>query len=99
MKKEIHPNYNTEAMIKCACGNIIKTGSTKKEMEMEICSDCHPFFTGKEKLIDSTGRVEKFRARLESSKAKQEKIKKTASKATASKAKKEATKEKKEAAK
>lgn len=91
MKKDIHPTYYADAVIKCACGNVIKTGSTKKEIEMEICSACHPFFTGKEKLIDATGRVEKFRARLESSKVKQEKTKQT--KKSEPKAKKE-TKEK-----
>lgn len=81
MKKDIHPEYHQDAVIKCACGNIIKAGSTKKNIEMEICSACHPFFTGKEKLIDSTGRVEKFRARLESSKIQQEKTKKSEPKA------------------
>ncbi|MCR4283824.1 MAG: 50S ribosomal protein L31 [Parcubacteria group bacterium] len=80
MKKDTHPEYYTDAVIKCACGNIIKAGSTKKNIEMEICSACHPFFTGKEKLIDSTGRVEKFRARLESSKIHLEKTKKTQTK-------------------
>lgn len=77
MKKDIHPKYHNDAVIKCACGNIIKIGSTKKEVEVEICGACHPFFTGKEKIIDSAGRVEKFRARVESSKKEQEKIKKT----------------------
>jgi len=89
MKKDIHPTYHTDAVIKCACGNVIKTGSTKKEIEMEICSACHPFFTGKEKLIDATGRVEKFRARLESSKIQQEKTKKSETKPKAKKEDKE----------
>lgn len=61
MKKEIHPKYYPDARIICACGNIIKTGSTVKEMKVEICSACHPFFTGKKKLLDSTGRVERFK--------------------------------------
>lgn len=61
MKKEIHPKYYPDAQIICACGNIIKTGSTVKEMKVEICSACHPFYTGKKKLLDSTGRVERFK--------------------------------------
>ncbi|MBU1078571.1 MAG: 50S ribosomal protein L31 [Spirochaetes bacterium] len=60
MKKGIHPNYQ-DCSIKCACGNVIKTRSTVKELHVEICSSCHPFFTGKRKLIDSSGRVEKFK--------------------------------------
>ena len=60
MKKEIHPNYYPTT-IRCACGNTIETRSTKKDIVVEICSKSHPFFTGKQKLIDSAGRVEKFR--------------------------------------
>jgi len=60
MKKEIHPDY-VECTVTCACGNTFKTRSTKKEIRVEICSKCHPFFTGKQKFIDSAGRVEKFR--------------------------------------
>lgn len=63
MKKDIHPQYYDNATIDCACGNSIKTGSTKKNVKVEICGSCHPFFTGKEKLIDTAGRVEKFRAK------------------------------------
>lgn len=61
MKKKIHPQYK-EVTVKCACGNTFKTRSTlgKDEMKVEICSECHPFFTGKQKLMDSAGRVEKF---------------------------------------
>jgi len=59
MKKGIHPQY-VDAIIKCACGNEIRTRSVKKEISVEICSRCHPFFTGKQKLIDSAGRVERF---------------------------------------
>ncbi|MCL1880914.1 MAG: 50S ribosomal protein L31 [Oscillospiraceae bacterium] len=59
MKKDIHPNYEA-ALIKCACGEAIETRSTKKEIKVEICSKCHPFFTGKQKLLDSGGRVSKF---------------------------------------
>lgn len=60
MKKDIHPNYEACTVI-CACGNTFQTRSTKKEIRVEICSQCHPFFTGKQKFIDSAGRVEKFR--------------------------------------
>ena len=59
MKADIHPKY-VDTVIKCACGNEIKTRSTKKDISVEICSKCHPFFTGKQKLIDSAGRVERF---------------------------------------
>jgi large subunit ribosomal protein L31 len=59
MKKGIHPEYH-EATIVCACGNIVKTRSTKKEIKIEICNKCHPYFTGKQKYVDSAGRVEKF---------------------------------------
>ena len=61
MKKNIHPEYFEEVVFTCACGNRIKTGSTKKNMEVEICSACHPFFTGKQKYVDTAGRVEKFK--------------------------------------
>ncbi len=59
MKKGIHPEYK-ETTITCACGEVINTRSTKQNIRVEICSKCHPFFTGKQKLIDSAGRVEKF---------------------------------------
>ncbi len=61
MKKDIHPQYYPEARATCACGNIFTTGSTKPELNVEICSACHPFYTGKEKLIDTAGRVDRFR--------------------------------------
>lgn len=77
MKKDIHPQYNNDAVINCACGDKFKTGSTKKETEVEICANCHPFFTGKEKIIDTAGRVEKFRARREAAKTKAKQTKKT----------------------
>ena len=60
MREGIHPNYNHDAVVKCACGNTFITGSVKKELKVEICSKCHPFYTGKQKLIDIGGRVEKF---------------------------------------
>ena len=59
MKKDIHPKYE-KATVSCACGSVFETGSTIKSMKVEICSVCHPFFTGKQKMIDTTGRVEKF---------------------------------------
>lgn len=60
MKEGIHPAYH-KAIVRCACGNEFETGSTKEEIRVEICSNCHPFFTGKQKLVDSAGRVERFR--------------------------------------
>ncbi|MBU1164610.1 50S ribosomal protein L31 [Patescibacteria group bacterium] len=63
MKKEIHPKYYSDAKVTCACGNSFKVGSTQKELKVEICSMCHPFYTGKQKLVDSARRVEKFQAR------------------------------------
>lgn len=60
MKEAIHPQYG-EAVIKCACGETFTSGSTKKTLHVEICSKCHPFYTGKQKLIDTGGRVDKFK--------------------------------------
>jgi ribosomal protein L31 len=60
MKEGIHPKY-VEATVECACGNVIKTKSTRGSFKIDICSACHPFFTGKQKLVDSAGRVERFR--------------------------------------
>jgi large subunit ribosomal protein L31 len=62
VKKEIHPEYH-DVMVTCACGNSIQTRSTKKEITVDICSNCHPFFTGKQKLVDTEGRVQRFRRR------------------------------------
>lgn len=62
MKKGIHPEYKVARVI-CGCGNTFITRSTKEEIRVEICSQCHPFYTGKQKLVDSTGQVEKFRRR------------------------------------
>ena len=59
MKKGIHPKYE-ETKIQCACGNEMNTGSTMKDIKVEICSKCHPFYTGKQKIVDSAGRVERF---------------------------------------
>ncbi|MEI8361398.1 MAG: 50S ribosomal protein L31 [bacterium] len=60
MKKDIHPKYNSEATMTCACGNSFITGSTVAEIKTELCAACHPFYTGKQKLIDTARRVEKF---------------------------------------
>jgi large subunit ribosomal protein L31 len=64
MKENIHPKYN-ETVIRCACGSEITTGSTKQSISVEICSQCHPFYTGKQKLVDAAGRIEKFRKKYE----------------------------------
>lgn len=64
MKKEIHPKYYSDAKVTCACGNTFTVGSTQKELSVEICSMCHPFYTGKQKLLDTARRVEKFQERL-----------------------------------
>ena len=63
MREGIHPQYE-ETTITCACGNVINTRSTKKNIKVEICSKCHPFYTGKQKLVDTGGRVEKFNKRF-----------------------------------
>ena len=63
MKSDIHPQYYPNAIIRCACGAKFTVGSTKPEINIEICSSCHPFYSGKNKLIDVAGRVEKFKAR------------------------------------
>lgn len=63
MKKDIHPDYKPST-IKCACGEVIETKSTKQDIRVEICSKCHPFYTGKQKLVDTGGRVDRFNKRL-----------------------------------
>jgi large subunit ribosomal protein L31 len=60
MKKDIHPKF-VDSVIKCACGATFETKSTEKEIRVEICSSCHPFFTGKQKLLDTAGRIERFK--------------------------------------
>ena len=62
MKKEIHPDYKT-CVVTCACGNHFETKSNVETMQIDICSECHPFFTGEQKIVDAAGRVEKFKAR------------------------------------
>lgn len=63
MKEGIHPNYK-EAKVSCACGESFTSGSVKNELKVEICSKCHPFYTGKQRLIDTGGRVEKFKKKF-----------------------------------
>ena len=70
MKKDIHPKYYNNTTVKCACGNTFTIGSAKEFIEVEICSACHPFYTGKEKIVDTLGRVQKFKKRLEKAKKK-----------------------------
>ena len=61
MQKDIHPTYFADAKVICACGNTFTTGSTVKELHIEICSNCHPFYTGKDKLVDTAGRVDRYK--------------------------------------
>jgi large subunit ribosomal protein L31 len=63
MKTELHPTYFPEAKVTCACGRSFVVGSTQEKIEVEICSNCHPFYTGNDKIMDTAGRVEKFKAR------------------------------------
>ncbi|MBF0523060.1 MAG: 50S ribosomal protein L31 [Candidatus Omnitrophica bacterium] len=67
MKKDIHPKYE-EAVITCACGEVIQTRSTKKAIHVEICSKCHPFFTGDKKFVDTAGRIERFKKKYKGNK-------------------------------
>ncbi|MBU3942913.1 50S ribosomal protein L31 [Patescibacteria group bacterium] len=64
MKKDIHPKYYKDAKVSCACGEKFTMGAGKENIEVEICSQCHPFYTGKEKIVDTLGRVEKFKKKL-----------------------------------
>jgi len=75
MKKDIHPKYHKDGKAKCACGATFDIGSAEDFIEVEICSQCHPFYTGKEKIIDTMGRVEKFRKKLEKKEQKAKKKK------------------------
>ncbi len=64
MKKDIHPKYFDSATVACACGNSFTIGSTKESIKVEVCSACHPFYTGKKKILDTMGRVEKFKQKM-----------------------------------
>ena len=69
MKEKIHPEYYY-ATVTCACGSVFQVGSTRKELRVELCNQCHPFFTGKKKIVDTAGRVERFKRRYATSKGK-----------------------------
>jgi len=68
MKSAIHPAYNSDAKVSCACGNQFTTGSTLEKIDVEVCSQCHPFFTGQHKFVDTRGRIDKFNKRVEQGK-------------------------------
>lgn len=65
MKKDIHPKYYTDALVICSCGNTWRTGSTRKEIRTDVCSRCHPFFTGEQRIVDSEGQVDRFYKKLQ----------------------------------
>ncbi len=77
MKENIHPNYK-QCIVSCACGNTFETRSTQDKIHVEICSECHPFYTGKQKLIDTAGRVEQYRRKYERARQEQVQIKEQA---------------------
>lgn len=64
MKAKIHPKYHSKVKVACSCGNKFEVGSTEKKLDVEVCSSCHPFYTGKQKLVDVAGRIDKFKKRL-----------------------------------
>jgi len=74
MKKDIHPTYYPKATVSCACGNIFNIGGTQEKIKVEICSACHPFFTGDKKIIDTAGRVERFKSRASKATVKKKKV-------------------------
>ena len=77
MKKDIHPEYFPKAKVVCSCGNTFEIGASVPEMKVEICSNCHPVFTGKMKLVDTAGRLDRFKAKLEKAeKVKESRVKK-----------------------
>ena len=84
MKKDIHPKYNIKTKATCVCGAVFEVGSTMSEIKVEICSQCHPFYTGQDKIVDTAGKVEKFQARA----AKTEAMKSKKTKSTPKKTKK-----------
>jgi large subunit ribosomal protein L31 len=86
MKKDIHPKVNTNVTVTCACGNSFSTHSTVDAIQVDICSNCHPFYTGKQKFIDTEGRIDKFKKKMEQAKQ-------TTGKKTGKKNKKNATSE------
>ena len=77
MKKDTHPEYFPKAKVTCSCGNTFELGTTVPELKVEICSNCHPVFTGKMKLVDTAGRLDRFKAKLEKAeKVKESRVKK-----------------------
>jgi len=78
MKAQIHPTYHTQAKVFCACGNSFTTGSTLSEVHVEVCSKCHPFFTGQMRYVDTAGRVDKFKERMQTKSTKVSKREKRA---------------------
>lgn len=70
MKKDIHPKYTNKAEVTCACGSSFSVGSTMEKINVEICSQCHPYYTGNEKVLDTAGRVDRFKKRAAASKTK-----------------------------
>lgn len=75
MKANIHPQYFDDVMVVCACGNTFQTGSTKDSIKVEICSNCHPFFTGAQRFVDSVGKVQKFQVKQQAAAQKQATVK------------------------
>lgn len=75
MKTEVHPAYFPQAKVTCACGRVFTVGSTKEAINVEICSECHPFYSGNDKVMDTAGRVEKFKARRAAASTKTKKSK------------------------
>ena len=71
MKEKIHPQYLIDAQVTCSCGNKFTTGSTRKQLRVELCNKCHPFFTGEQKIIDTAGRVERFKKKYKLDKKEQ----------------------------
>lgn len=74
MKKDIHPQLNKDTLVTCACGNTFVTQSTQKAISVEICSNCHPFYTGKQKFIDTEGRIDKFEKKRKTSEIKKQEV-------------------------
>ena len=85
MKKDIHPKYE-KVSIRCACGSVIETRSTKDDIHLEICSQCHPFFTGKQKFVDADGRIEKFKKKYSRKPAAKKKVEPVVTEETAGEA-------------
>lgn len=85
MKKNLHPEWNHDAVVTCSCGNTFTTGASAKALQVDICSACHPFFTGEMRFVDRQGRVDKFMAKMKKAQAVQQTSKKTKTKAKAKK--------------